>query len=253
MKTPTLRYSHADCDSSLFQRKSLVAAVDAVWHWYGSSSAGCETIEADGCADIIVRRNELGAHDVSILGPTLAAHQATVKPQETVIGIRLKSAWGGQLFSRASTFHQATTQLIQRGAFENLANEVECLVGNLFESSTPPALVLDFLSESEEKKRFSLSNLSSAEERRLERACWMWIGTSPKRILRVQRIRRAKMALKEGGPIIDVALDLGFSDQAHLTRESRLLLGKTPKHIQMSEIFKTATCNNDKSTSQRHT
>ena len=62
----------------------------------------------------------------------------------------------------------------------------------------------------------------------------------------IQRARRATMLLQEGVSILDTVEQAGYSDQAHLTRALKYLMGKTPAQIlhqsepaQMSLLFKT--------------
>ena len=53
------------------------------------------------------------------------------------------------------------------------------------------------------------------------------VGLTPKRYCRVQRLQRA-IAQLPGHPLGEVALNAGFSDQAHLNREFRALVGLSP-------------------------
>lgn len=67
-------------------------------------------------------------------------------------------------------------------------------------------------------------------ERSLRRRFGENFGYGPKtldRILRYQRFRRLRGA-SPGTPTALLALDAGYSDQAHLVRESRRLTGRTP-------------------------
>jgi AraC-like DNA-binding protein len=80
-------------------------------------------------------------------------------------------------------------------------------------------------------------------QRRLERAFRDRVGTSPKRFARILRFRAAYRALAAGRPQIQVALDAGYSDQAHLLREFRELAGAPPSLVfggALSDSFKTA-------------
>jgi Helix-turn-helix domain len=65
-------------------------------------------------------------------------------------------------------------------------------------------------------------------------------------ILQIERARHATMLLQEGISILDTVERAGYSDQAHLTRALKHLIGKTPAQIinksepeQMSLLFKT--------------
>lgn len=54
-------------------------------------------------------------------------------------------------------------------------------------------------------------------------------GQTPHRALQAMRVEQAKMLLADGAATIaDIAIILGFSDQAHLTRAFRAATGQTP-------------------------
>lgn len=54
------------------------------------------------------------------------------------------------------------------------------------------------------------------------------LGISPHRFQLLTRVIHAKAMLRGGGEIGDVALQLGFSDQSHLNRHFRSVVGVTP-------------------------
>jgi AraC-like DNA-binding protein len=56
------------------------------------------------------------------------------------------------------------------------------------------------------------------------------VGMPPHAYLESVRIREAQRLLAQGEPIAQVAAELGFSDQSHLTRRFTRLLGITPGH-----------------------
>ena len=53
-------------------------------------------------------------------------------------------------------------------------------------------------------------------------------GLTAKRIRQIVRARRAAERLQQGESILDVTHDLGYADQAHLTRDLKRLTGYTP-------------------------
>ena len=79
------------------------------------------------------------------------------------------------------------------------------------------------------------SQVLSVGERRLHRHCRAAVGYGPKTLERVLRFQRARRLARETGSLATVAALAGYADQAHLTRESRRLAGRTP-----SDLFKTA-------------
>jgi AraC-like DNA-binding protein len=68
-------------------------------------------------------------------------------------------------------------------------------------------------------------------ERQLTRSFHDTMGLHPKRFQRIARLRRAMMAAKSGTPLAAAAIDNGYADQAHFTREIRALTGASPRAI----------------------
>ena len=71
-------------------------------------------------------------------------------------------------------------------------------------------------------------------------------GLTQGSIRKIERARHATILLQEGVSILDTVERAGYSDQAHLTRALKQLIGKTPAQIinksepeQMSLLFKT--------------
>jgi AraC-like DNA-binding protein len=69
-------------------------------------------------------------------------------------------------------------------------------------------------------------------ERELQRRFAERVGYGPKTFQRIVRFQRAVGLLgRDGTPLAGAALSAGYSDQAHLTRESRRLAGLTPREL----------------------
>jgi len=73
-------------------------------------------------------------------------------------------------------------------------------------------------------------------------------GLTQSSILQIERARYATILLQQGVSILDTVELAGYSDQAHLTRTLKRLIGKTPAQIinksepeQLSLLFKTET------------
>jgi len=81
--------------------------------------------------------------------------------------------------------------------------------------------------------RASVSRLAAevgVSERTLERHYVRSVGLAPKHCLRVERVNtaRALVERRDGPPLATIAYKAGYADQAHLTREFRALLGRSP-------------------------
>jgi transcriptional regulator GlxA family with amidase domain len=73
-------------------------------------------------------------------------------------------------------------------------------------------------------------------ERQLQRRFREFVGYGPKtlqRVLRLQRLLGAlELARDQAGGLARIAATIGYSDQAHLTRETRELSGHTPVSLE---------------------
>lgn len=56
-------------------------------------------------------------------------------------------------------------------------------------------------------------------------------GLTPKVIQQIERAQQASALLQTGVPILDTVYQLGYSDQAHLTRSLKRFIGQTPAQL----------------------
>jgi AraC-like DNA-binding protein len=75
-----------------------------------------------------------------------------------------------------------------------------------------------------------LSDLAGLAPRTLQRMFLRYAGVSPMWVIRRYRLLDAAEAVREGSPVswAEVAAELGYADQAHLTRDFRAAIGQTP-------------------------
>ena len=57
------------------------------------------------------------------------------------------------------------------------------------------------------------------------------MGLTAERLEQIRRACRAIELLAQGRRVVDVALELGYSDQAHMTRALKAIMGRTPGEI----------------------
>lgn len=71
---------------------------------------------------------------------------------------------------------------------------------------------------------------------RLEKRFRAAVGTTPKHHASLLRLHRAIQLQRSGRPLSEVALDAGYFDQAHLTRDFRALVGSSPQRFFASAV-----------------
>src|ERR1017187_1502182 len=67
--------------------------------------------------------------------------------------------------------------------------------------------------------------------RQLHRRCLPAFGYGPRHLSRIMRFQRALEEIRCGVPLAQVAAGSGYADQAHLSREVRVLAGTTPRGL----------------------
>jgi hypothetical protein len=80
------------------------------------------------------------------------------------------------------------------------------------------------------------------EQRRLLRVTGLTRGT----IHQIERARRATGLLRQGRPILDVAHETGYYDQAHLTRSLQRFVGRSPGQIAQGGAQLSLLYNNER-------
>ncbi|HKX66788.1 MAG TPA: helix-turn-helix domain-containing protein [Intrasporangium sp.] len=77
-------------------------------------------------------------------------------------------------------------------------------------------------------------------------------GLAPKAVAKVSRFERSVRLVASGGtPLADVAVECGYADQGHLTRDWRALAGTSPARWRRQDALAKATRETDPA--QRHT
>lgn len=93
----------------------------------------------------------------------------------------------------------------------------------------------------------ALADHHCVSRRQLERDVLRWIGTSPRHLSRVARVQAVSRRASLGAPLADIAADVGFADQAHLSRAVREITGLTPtefvrsRRTPIASVFRQAT------------
>lgn len=231
----------------------LRAAVACTWIAHvGPDMTAPAPIVPDACSDIVV----IGDAVPHVAGPATRTHVVQVPAGTTVVGIRFRPGAARALFGcDASELRDADPELravcgasasvleselavpstdAMRAALERWAR------GRLGKRLGREALSLRAADALVADHRLSVDALGAMlgwSPRRLHREMTGTCGYGPKtlqRILRLQwtlRLARQRALAHRWPTLAMLALDAGYADQAHMTREFRDLTGFTPREL----------------------
>ena len=233
----------------------LAPYIDAYWKVTGSEYlVTTQKILPDGCVDIILNMGEdflnadggfcLKNESACLVGTMTKFKNSVLLPQTNLIGIRFNPA-GFSFFYKFASLHEITDQTIELE--KNLAPEIRkypdnpfSLLDNFFlaKMATAKHGLLEII-ESIEIKNGQLSVPMLAEKhctttRQLERSFKRFVGITPKEFINIVRFRHALSLLQgkaKNRDLLDIALDCGYYDHAHLGNQIRKYTGDTPSEL----------------------
>jgi AraC-like DNA-binding protein len=199
----------------------------------------------DACMDIMWRSDGV----LSVAGPDTRPYRFQYPQQVRHVGVRfepgvapavlgvaaselrdqrvdLADIWGSSRAERVADALAAApeqAEIILQQAVEESLVEVD---------ASPPDELVRALVAKLRRARASVAVAAyelGISERQLRRRCEVAIGYGPKtldRVLRFQRFRR--LAERRGATLAQLAVESGYADQAHLSREYVRLAGTTP-------------------------
>lgn len=181
--------------------------------------------------EIVVSRSEAGTN-VIIRGPETIASKARVPADGQWVGIRFRTGVtmpslpvhrlagsGLTLPSAGGNGFWLNGAIWEAPAFDNADDFVDRLV-------RAELLVQDPLIE-----KFQRGESLRADVRTIQRRFVRSTGLTRKTIQTIERAHSAVNMMRNGVPIHDTVATLGFSDQPHLTRSLRRLIGITPAQL----------------------
>jgi AraC-like DNA-binding protein len=183
----------------------------------GLQSRARKYIYEQATGSVLVQFREQGA---TCFGPSLAEFSDRSLPLEGIVG--------------AAQLRQVQDLLRQSKDAQAKVRAVEALVMNLPWRTDPlidealRTISLATLQRSQKPIVRTLVEKFDLSERQLERRFLQRVGMSPKRYFALRRFERACALGWSGMSLSEVALDAGYSDQAHFSREFRRFVDLSP-------------------------
>jgi AraC-like DNA-binding protein len=212
-----------------------------LWLWVvPDGEPSVSDVLPDGCTDLIWQSG-LGAY---LAGPDTGPAPTAIPPGTIVVGARFGPGAGGAAFGiplielrdQRVDLADCLPAVARRLPADLPPDAALALVTRLsaqLAMSGPPDLAVVHAARllTDQGSVAGLSDALGLSERQLRRRFDAAVGYGPKTLQRVLRFRRALARLSEAGPatdLADLAILVGYADQAHLTRETTQLAGRPP-------------------------
>jgi AraC-like DNA-binding protein len=216
------------------ERLSDSPFVETVWHTQVNSD-GSDVVSADVSWDMIISRR-VGKTTLVVWGPMTKAVPVPHAEGEEHLGIRFKLGTlltylpVQQMLNSGLTLPDATSKTFWLGGsawqfpdFENADIFIDRLVKNHL-------LVRDPVVDAALR-----GHMKDVSPRTVQRHFLRATGLTHSYIYQIERARRAVTLLQQGLPIINTAFAAGYTDQSHMTRSLKHLVGQTPAQIVRSK------------------
>jgi AraC-like DNA-binding protein len=209
---------------------ALRDVVACIW-WRVTVAANELRVVPDGCTDVVWQQ---GA-GTTVAGPDTTAKLVDCAPGDVLVGIRfLPGAGGGALGVPLDAFRDVRVDIAEVDrAFDvdgDLApGEVIARFVSVAAGRQADPLVAAAARRIDRQGVGAVARDLYVSERHLRRRFHAAVGYGPKTLTRVLRFRRFVDAIDRGcTDLASLAVDAGYADQAHLTRETTRLAGLPP-------------------------
>ncbi len=185
------------------------------WH-YRAEGAVTSPVFPDGCRDLLVVRGHDGSERIVLTEFDLRPQRVSLSPGTEIVGFRLRpGAVIDQRVLAAIRGNRGETEEILSTALEAAEDMDDPIIALTLPRSTVQSVANDLgVSVRTMQRRFRDLHLPPPDYWRL-----------------LARARRAGAMLSSRLPLVDIACDSGFSDQAHMTREFARWFGNTPTRL----------------------
>ena len=218
--------------------------MECFWSLEAASDAP-QLVVPDGCMDILMRFGQ-ATHTVDVVGSMTRSERAVIRAGESFLGIRFKpgrlplfadidcaSLVNRTISSLDTQSHKMGETLLRVRRDCYIEEKIQLLERALVVTSDPLSghLAIDALIASEgSTSTAELADIANLSERQLRRQFISLTGLPPKVLARVLRFRKAFGALqsKSAMGLAAIALDCGYTDQAHFSHEFKEFVGCPP-------------------------
>jgi AraC-like DNA-binding protein len=232
--------------------------IDGAWRFEASPNNEVVFVPPDGCADLMLSFSAGRFREAVLVQPAERYEVVSIAANDALFGVRFTLGLGGACVKR----REAVERELARRFADKDPSDVGAVEAALADAAISfierwcgarPDWVAPALTELQARRgNVSVRELAchaGVTERSLHRGFVEWVGASPKLVSRTLRSRAAVELACGRAALVEIAAELGYADQAHLSRELRALWGVSPAGVRagaagpagvlVSDFFKT--------------
>jgi AraC-like DNA-binding protein len=210
-----------------------------LWTRVVPASGASTRVMPDACSDLIWR----AGHGAFVAGPDTGAWLTSAPAGSVIVGARFRPGAGGAALGLPLSelrnqrvdlgeLHPRLAEQLDPELSRDAALQRLIAVASKLAQTPDPAIYAAVRTLADPRARVdTLADELGFSERQLRRRFHAAVGYGPKTLQRVLRFRRFLAHAQAGGDLARAALDAGYADQAHLTRDCARLSGLTPSRL----------------------
>jgi AraC-like DNA-binding protein len=213
------------------EKPSTSRFVDVFWRTFDTSD-GTYLAAADACWDMIFIRGADGVRAL-LSGPSSTITPVPYRAGNRNVGIRfVRGSFLTHVPASVMVDTTITLPMTPDGSFVLAGHEWAVPTYESVESFVADLERRELLSDDPLVVAVLAGDAPDASTRSVQRHVAQATGLTETRIRKIVRARTAVVMLQRGDSILDVTHELGYADQAHLTRDLKYLTGYTPGQTQ---------------------
>jgi len=204
--------------------------VKNIWHTY-SSGSGVFVAAPDGCWDIIFTKYD-GKMYIAVNGQATTAVMVPYGEGAESLGISFKpEAFLTRLPGERLVDAAVDLAIVSKAAFHLDGQTYEIPTFENADSFIKKLLRGNVLAHNDIVGQVLGGHREVVSERTQQRHFLRTTGLTPYYFSQLKRAQKAVILLQQGKRPIDVALEAGYSDQPHMARAIKHIMGRTPAQI----------------------
>lgn len=234
---------------------ALAPYISCIWEQCIGASAGAyeQPVFPDACIDLVA-----GDHGAFVAGPATGPVVATLAPHSVTVGLRIRRGAAAAILGTSAqdlidlnvsfadvwgrSGAAVSGRIDDERPQQRLAQLIEFVKARLVdgvEFDREVAAVSTLLESEPARPLDELCDATGLSARQLRRRVAETVGYSPRllaAVLRFQRFLRSARATPNDRDLARLAVETGYADQSHLTRECRRFTGTTPAALFADEV-----------------